>query len=104
MFEDPTLVKDGESTQVVAPSIPTPIEAFNHWQSLYVKYIQIFRKLEECYDSMVNTQSQILTMYIIWVYSTHLSYSLNLLRTTPRYLAAASEESRYKENAWVPLM
>ena len=31
-----------------------PDEVFQHLASLYVKYIDIYRKLEECYDQMVH--------------------------------------------------
>jgi len=34
-------------------------EVFQHLASLYVKYIDIYRKLEECYDQMVHPQKRI---------------------------------------------
>ena len=36
-----------------------PDEVFQHLASLYVKYIDIYRKLEECYDQMVHPQKRI---------------------------------------------
>jgi hypothetical protein len=32
---------------------------FQHYSSLYIKYIDIFRKLEECYDQMVHPQKRV---------------------------------------------
>jgi hypothetical protein len=67
--EDPTLLKDsdmllaanGAAPAVVAlPTVPPEAgEAFSYWQSLYLKYVQIFRKLEECYDSIVHPQKRL---------------------------------------------
>ena len=37
----------------------TPLEAFQHFACLYIKYMQIFRKLEECYHGMVHPQKRI---------------------------------------------
>lgn len=31
-----------------------PDEVFQYFASLYIKYIQIYKKLEECYDQMVH--------------------------------------------------
>ena len=36
-----------------------PDETFQHLAGLYIKYIDIFRKLEECYDQMVHPQKRI---------------------------------------------
>ena len=36
-----------------------PDEAFQHLACLYIKYIDIYRKLEECYDQMVHPQKRI---------------------------------------------
>ena len=38
---------------------PLIIEAFQHYAVLYIKYMQIFEKLEKCYDSMVHPQKRI---------------------------------------------
>jgi hypothetical protein len=34
-------------------------EKFSHFAVLYIKYIEIYRKLEECYDQMVHPQKRI---------------------------------------------
>ena len=34
-------------------------ERFSHFAVLYIKYIEIYRKLEECYDQMVHPQKRI---------------------------------------------
>ena len=36
-----------------------PDEIFQHLACLYIKYIDIYRKLEECYDQMVHPQKRI---------------------------------------------
>jgi len=36
-----------------------PDEVFQHLAGLYIKYIDIYRKLEECYDQMVHPQKRI---------------------------------------------
>ena len=41
------------------PPPPPPaniIQAFQHFACLYIKYMQIFKRLEECYDCMVHPQ------------------------------------------------
>ena len=42
-----------------APREVTIFQAFQHFACLYIKYIQIFRKLEECYDGMIHPQKRI---------------------------------------------
>ena len=37
---------------------PDPLVAFQHYGQLYVRYMQIFKKLEECYDCMVHPQKR----------------------------------------------
>ncbi len=37
----------------------TAAQAFQHYAALYVKYVQIFRKLETAYDNMVHPQKRI---------------------------------------------
>jgi hypothetical protein len=53
---------------LVQPSMPlsrlqvppvTPAQAFQHYAALYVKYVQIFRKLEAAYDNMVHPQKRL---------------------------------------------
>lgn len=34
------------------------VEAFQHFACLYIKYVQIFKRLEECYDGMVHPQKR----------------------------------------------
>ena len=34
-------------------------ERFSHYAVLYIKYIEIYRKLEECYDQIVHPQKRI---------------------------------------------
>ena len=34
-------------------------DVFHHLACLYIKYIEIFRKLEECYDQMVHPQKRV---------------------------------------------
>ena len=43
------------------PPLPeiTIEQAFNHFACLYIKYIQIFRKLEGCYDNILHPQKRI---------------------------------------------
>lgn len=36
-----------------------PDETFQHLAGLYIKYIDIYRKLEECYDQMVHPQKRV---------------------------------------------
>lgn len=35
------------------------MEAFQHFACLYIKYVQIFKRLEMCYDAMVHPQKRI---------------------------------------------
>ena len=37
----------------------TIFQAFQHFACLYIKYLQIFRKLESCYDCMIHPQKRI---------------------------------------------
>ena len=37
----------------------TIFQAFQHFACLYIKYLQIFRKLETCYDCMIHPQKRI---------------------------------------------
>ena len=54
-------------TEGEKPSEPTDdaFLAFQHYGALYVKYMQIFKKLEECYDCMVHPQKRIDIMRIL---------------------------------------
>jgi hypothetical protein len=40
------------------PRTITPEEAYQHFCFLYVSYIQVFRKLEDCYDQSVHPQKR----------------------------------------------
>lgn len=37
----------------------SPLEAFQHYACLYIKYMLIFQKLEKCYDNMLHPQKRI---------------------------------------------
>ncbi len=41
------------------PPQATIMEAFQHFACLYIKYVQIFKRLEMCYDAMVHPQKRI---------------------------------------------
>lgn len=57
-LEDHTLsLKEGEKAATVPQA--SLVESVQHWASLYVKYVQIFRALEECFDGMVHPQKRI---------------------------------------------
>ena len=38
----------------------TDAEWFQHYSLLYIKYIDVYKKLEDCYDQMVHPQKRIL--------------------------------------------
>lgn len=38
----------------------TEYEVFLHYANLYIKYIDSFKKLEDCYDQLVHPQKRIL--------------------------------------------
>ena len=42
-----------------------PIEAFQHYACLYIKYMQIFRKLEACYDNMIHPQKRLDVKHVL---------------------------------------
>ena len=55
-LEDPSLMDDGEAPE---PHRPTSIvQTFQHLACLYIKYLQIFKRLETCYDCMVHPQKR----------------------------------------------
>lgn len=43
----------------VQPPQANITEAFQHFACLYIKYLQIYKKLEDCYDGMVHPQKRI---------------------------------------------
>ena len=97
-------VPEGEKP-AVAPD--DPFIAFQHYGQLYVKYMQIIKKLEECYDCMVHPQKRIdivriwkitmttvhticiTYMYLNWTKYSHLYYyqmlyiTVNVRRNNP---------------------
>lgn len=50
---------DGAAVSNEPPREVTIFQAFQHFACLYIKYLQIFRKLEYCYDCMVHPQKRI---------------------------------------------
>jgi MoxR-like ATPase len=60
-FEDPTLGEDPDKPSNAPPPIAgvNISGSFQHFARLYIKYLQIFRKLEQCYDSMVHPQKRL---------------------------------------------
>ena len=52
-----------EETAPDAPAAAVPtvtiFQAFQHFACLYIKYIEIFRRLERCYDCMIHPQKRI---------------------------------------------
>ncbi|KAJ1457758.1 hypothetical protein M885DRAFT_514814 [Pelagophyceae sp. CCMP2097] len=55
-LEDPALIDGAEQTE---PHRPTSIvQTFQHLACLYIKYLQIFKRLETCYDCMVHPQKR----------------------------------------------
>lgn len=58
-IEDNTLdVAEGDEPPPPPPQA-TIMEAFQHFACLYIKYVQIFKRLEMCYDAMVHPQKRI---------------------------------------------
>lgn len=54
-YEEPDAA-EGEATKAPEVSI---FQAFQHFACLYIKYIEIFRRLEKCYDCMIHPQKRI---------------------------------------------
>ena len=50
--------REGGRSQKSAREV-TIVEASKHFACLYIKYVQIFRKLEECYDGMIHPQKRL---------------------------------------------
>ena len=40
-------------------------DIFQHLANLYIRYIEIYRKIEECYDQMVHPQKRIFMKKIL---------------------------------------
>lgn len=49
---------------------PDPLVAFQHYGQLYVRYMQIFKKLEECYDCMVHPQKRMDVLKVLKIVMT----------------------------------
>ena len=56
-IENPPKQFDEKGKQLPDPEISWE-DAFNHLAALYVRYVQIFRKLEDCYDQIVHPQKR----------------------------------------------
>lgn len=57
-IEDDTLDRE----EGAAPPPPTTLaanEVFQHWACLYIKYLQILKRLEDVYDNMLHPQKRI---------------------------------------------
>lgn len=46
------------------------VEAFQHYACLYIKYIQILKRLSDCYDQMVHPQKRIDVKQVMEVVTT----------------------------------
>ena len=58
-LENPLLdLPEGQAPPEAAPPPKNIIQAFQHFACLYIKYMQIFEKLEACYDGMVHPQKR----------------------------------------------
>jgi len=61
LLEDPTLLNPEPEKPGAAAAPPPAVSiatAFQHFARLYIKYLQIFQKLESCYDRMVHPQKR----------------------------------------------
>eukprot|EP01041_Mallomonas_annulata_P004376 gene4375-8717_t len=56
--DEPEMGMTKTGTQSSAREV-TIFQAFQHFACLYIKYLQIFRKLETCYDSMIHPQKRL---------------------------------------------
>jgi len=62
-LEDPTLEADAEPHEPVRPT--SIAQTFQHLACLYIKYLQIFRRLERCYDGMVHPQKRLAVLKVL---------------------------------------
>ncbi|CEG47354.1 iq and aaa domain-containing [Plasmopara halstedii] len=69
-IEDHTLSDGPTGTSNEPPPQASIVEAFQHYASLYIKYIQILTRLTECYDQMVHPQKRIDVKQVIEVVAT----------------------------------
>lgn len=58
-IEDHTMGVEDDEEMPAPPPQASILEAFQHYACLYIKYLQIFERLEECYDQMVHPQKRI---------------------------------------------
>lgn len=61
LLKDETVKKAGEEAIAVTKSASqstqiTIMQAFNHFSQLYVRYLHVYKVLEECYESIINPQ------------------------------------------------
>jgi hypothetical protein len=58
-IEDHTMgIPEGVEPPPPPPQVPI-LEAYQHYACLYIKYMQIFKRMEECYDAMVHPQKRL---------------------------------------------
>ncbi|GAB9473630.1 Dynein regulatory complex protein 11 [Globisporangium polare] len=70
-IEDHTLSADSQdSIPNEAPPQASIVEAFQHYACLYIKYIQILKRLADCYDQMVHPQKRIDVKQVMEVVTT----------------------------------
>lgn len=55
-LEDPSLIDGSEAPEAHRPT--SIVQTFQHLACLYIKYLQIFKRLEKCYDCMVHPQKR----------------------------------------------
>lgn len=80
-IEDHTLGDDGQEGGGAnePPPQATITEAFQHYASLYIKYIQILTRLADCYDQMVHPQKRIDVKQVLEVVATRVVELKHLL-------------------------
>jgi hypothetical protein len=70
---------------LVQPPAVTAAQAFQHYGALYVKYLQIFRRLETAYDNMVHPQKRLDVKVVLeMVQARVLELKHSLVRWCPR--------------------
>jgi hypothetical protein len=58
-IEDHTMgIPEGVEPPPPPPQVPI-LGAYQHYACLYIKYMQIFKRMEECYDAMVHPQKRL---------------------------------------------
>ena len=62
-LEDPSLIDGAEPTEPHRPNSIT--QTFQHLACLYIKYLQIFKRLETCYDCMVHPQKRAAVLKVL---------------------------------------